>query len=79
MNPLFTPIKIKGLTLSNRIVVPPMDQYSADQGCPGNWHTMHYGNLAVSGAGLVIVEATAVEAPGRISAQDLGLWNDEQE
>ena len=79
MNPLFTPIKIKGLTLSNRIVVPPMDQYSADQGCPVNWHTMHYGNLAVSGAGLVIVEATAVEAAGRISAQDLGLWNDEQE
>ena len=79
MNPLFSPIKIKGLTLSNRIVVPPMDQYSADHGSPGNWHTMHYGNLAVSGAGLVIVEATAVESPGRISPQDLGLWNDEQE
>ncbi len=79
MNPLFSSIKIKGLTLSNRIIVPPMDQYSADQGRPGNWHVMHYGNLAVSGAGLVIVEATAVEAPGRISAKDLGLWNDEQE
>ena len=67
MNPLFSPIKLKGLTLNNRIVVPPMDQYSAQDGLPGNWHVMHYGNLAASGAGLLIVEATAVEAPGRIS------------
>ena len=79
MNPLFSPIKLKGLTLANRIVVPPMDQYSAEEGRPGNWHAMHYGSLAVSGAGLVIVEATAVEAPGRIAPQDLGLWNDAQE
>ena len=79
MNPLFSPIKLKGLTLSNRIVVPPMDQYSAEDGQPGNWHAMHYGNLAVSGVGLLIVEATAVEPAGRISPQDLGLWNDAQE
>ena len=79
MNPLFSPIKLKGLPLNNRIVVPPMDQYSAQEGLPGNWHTMHYGNLAVSGAGLLIVEATAVEAAGRISPQDMGLWNDAQE
>ena len=79
MNPLFSPIKLKGLTLPNRIVVPPMDQYSADEGRPVHWHAMHYGTLAVSGAGLLIVEATAVEAPGRISPQDLGLWNEEQE
>ena len=79
MNPLFSPIKLKGLTLPNRIVVPPMDQYSADEGRPVQWHAMHYGTLAVSGAGLLIVEATAVEAPGRISPQDLGLWNEEQE
>ena len=79
MNPLFSPIKLKGLTLSNRIIVPPMDQYSADAGMPGHWHAMHYGTLAVSGAGLLIVEATAVEAPGRIAPQDMGLWNDAQE
>lgn len=79
MNPLFSPIKLKGLTLPNRIVVPPMDQYSAEEGSPVHWHAMHYGTLAVSGAGLLIVEATAVEAPGRISPQDLGLWNEEQE
>ena len=79
MNPLFSPIKLKGLTLNNRIVVPPMDQYSADNGRPGNWHAMHYGNLAVSGVGLLIVEATAVEPAGRISPQDLGLWDDAQE
>ena len=79
MNPLLSPIKLKGLTLSNRLVVPPMDQYSAENGQPGNWHAMHYGNLAVSGVGLLIVEATAVEPAGRISPQDLGLWNDAQE
>ena len=79
MNPLFAPIKLKGLTLSNRIVVPPMDQYSAQDGLPGNWHAMHYGNLAVSGAGLLIVEATAVEPAGRISPQDMGLWNNVQQ
>ena len=79
MNPLFSPIKLKNLTLNNRIVVPPMDQYSAEDGQPVNWHAMHYGNLAVSGAGLVIVEATAVEPAGRISPQDLGLWNSAQE
>ena len=79
MNPLFSPIKLKNLTLNNRIVVPPMDQYSAEDGLPVNWHTMHYGNLAASGAGLVIVEATAVEPAGRISPQDLGLWNAAQE
>jgi len=79
MNPLFAPITLKGLTLTNRIVIPPMDQYSATDGLPGPWHAMHYGHLAVSGAGLLIVEATAVEAPGRIAPEDLGLWNDAQE
>ena len=79
MNPLFSPITLKGLTLPNRIVIPPMDQYSGADGKPGPWHAMHYGHLAVSGAGLLIVEATAVEAPGRIAPEDLGLWNDAQE
>lgn len=77
MNTLFSPLTINGLTLANRIVIPPMDQYSAVDGAPAEWHKMHYGHLAVSGAGLLIVEATAVEAAGRISPYDLGLWNDE--
>ena len=55
MNPLFSPIKLKGLTLPNRIVVPPMDQYSAEEGRPVQLHAMHYGTLADSGAGLLIV------------------------
>ncbi|SDF05199.1 NADH:flavin oxidoreductase/NADH oxidase [Desulfovibrio legallii] len=79
MNPLFTPIAIDGLTLANRIVIPPMDQYSAQDGSPTAWHSMHYGHLALSGAGLLVVEATAVEPAGRISPYDLGLWDDTQE
>ncbi|MEG6503309.1 oxidoreductase, partial [Desulfovibrio sp. 1214_IL3152] len=79
MNTLFSSINLGGLELANRIVIPPMDQYSADEGRPTQWHHMHYGHLAVSGAGLLIVEATAVEPEGRISPGDLGLWNDEHE
>lgn len=79
MSMLFSPVTLNGLTLSNRIVIPPMDQYSAEDGLLSNWHFMHYGHLAISGAGLLMVEATAVEAAGRISPYDLGLWNDEQE
>ncbi|MBB5142545.1 NADH:flavin oxidoreductase/NADH oxidase [Desulfovibrio intestinalis] len=79
MNTLFSPITLGELKLANRIVIPPMDQYSADEGRPTHWHHMHYGHLAVSGAGLLIVEATAVEPEGRISPQDLGLWSDEHE
>ena len=79
MSKLFTPLTMNGLTLPNRIVIPPMDQYSAVDGLATEWHSMHYGHLAVSGAGLLILEATAVEAAGRISPSDLGLWNDEQE
>lgn len=77
MNILFTPITIGGLTLPNRIVVPPMCQYSAaTDGRASNWHVIHYGGLALSGAGLLIVEATAVEPEGRISGNDLGIWCD---
>jgi NADH:flavin oxidoreductases, Old Yellow Enzyme family len=79
MSKLFSPITMNGLTLPNRIVIPPMDQYSAVEGMPSTWHSMHYGHLAVSGAGLLIVEATAVDPIGRISPNDLGLWNVEQE
>ncbi len=74
---LFTPLTIKDVTLDNRIVVSPMGQYAGDgQGNATDWHLMHLGNLAVSAAGLVIVEASAVEARGRVSRFDLGLWTD---
>ncbi|MFN3668938.1 MAG: NADH:flavin oxidoreductase/NADH oxidase [Brevundimonas sp.] len=79
MSQLFTPQAIGPLTLRNRIVVAPMCQYSAVEGVPQPWHVQHLGKLAISGAGLVIVEATGVEAAGRISWADTGLWNNEQE
>ncbi len=76
MSTLFSPCTIGPLTLPNRIVIPPMCQYSAQDGLAGDWHLMHLGNLALSGAGLLIIEATAVEPCGRISPADLGLWSD---
>jgi len=76
---LFAPAKIGGLLVRNRIVVSPMCQYSAVDGAPQPWHCQHIGALALSGAGLVIVEATGVEPEGRISPQCTGLWNDAQE
>jgi 2,4-dienoyl-CoA reductase-like NADH-dependent reductase (Old Yellow Enzyme family) len=79
MSHLFTPQAIGPLTLRNRIVVAPMCQYSAIDGVAQPWHVQHLGKLAISGAGLVIVEATGVEAAGRISWADTGLWNDQQE
>ena len=79
MSQLFSPRAVGPLTLRNRIVIAPMCQYSAVDGVPQPWHWQHLGKLAVSGASLVIVEATGVEAAGRISWGDLGLWNDEQE
>jgi 2,4-dienoyl-CoA reductase-like NADH-dependent reductase (Old Yellow Enzyme family) len=79
MSQLFTPLNIGSLTLPNRIVIAPMCQYSATEGTPGDWHLIHLGHLALSGAGLLIVEATAVSAEGRISAGDLGLYSDANE
>lgn len=79
MSQLFTPLELGPLTLSNRIVIAPMCQYSADNGSATSWHTIHLGHLALSGAGLMILEATAVLPEGRISPQDLGLWNDDNE
>jgi len=76
---LFTPIKIGGLELSNRIIIPPMCQYSATDGIANGWHTIHYGALSQSGAGLLIFEACAVSPEARISYADLGLWSDETE
>ncbi len=75
---LFTPLQLRQVTLRNRIAVSPMCQYSADQGRASDWHLVHLGSRAVGGAGMVIFEATAVEARGRISAADLGIWEDAQ-
>ncbi|MDR2219080.1 MAG: NADH:flavin oxidoreductase/NADH oxidase [Methylobacillus sp.] len=74
---LFSPVKLRELELKNRIVVSPMCQYSADGGIPNDWHFVNYGSRAVGGAGLVIVEATAVCPEGRISPWDLGIWSQE--
>jgi 2,4-dienoyl-CoA reductase-like NADH-dependent reductase (Old Yellow Enzyme family) len=75
---LFDPLVLRGVTIRNRIVVSPMCQYSCENGVATDWHFVHLGSRAVGGAALVFAEATAVIAEGRISPQDLGLWNDEQ-
>lgn len=74
---MFTPITLRDLTFKNRIWIAPMCQYSADDGQVGQWHVMHLGSLASGGAGLILAEATAVTAEGRISVGCPGLWNDE--
>lgn len=79
MSQLFSPIKLGSTELSNRIVVAPMCQYSAVDGNASDWHIMHLGSMAMSGAGLVILEATAVEPEGRITPGCLGLWSDDNE
>ncbi len=79
MSHLFTPLALGPLTLPNRIVVAPMCQYSATDGCASDWHLIHLGHLALSGAGALIIEATAVEARGRITWADLGLYSDANE
>lgn len=73
---LFSPPAVRGLTLRNRIMVSPMCQYSATDGMANDWHVVHLGAFAVGGAALVVAEATAVEARGRISPLDLGIWSD---
>ncbi|MCR6476429.1 NADH:flavin oxidoreductase/NADH oxidase [Variovorax sp. ZS18.2.2] len=75
---LFTPLAIRGVTLRNRIVMSPMCQYSASDGMADDWHLVHLGSRAVGGAGLIMVEATAVSPEGRITPGCLGLWNDAQ-
>jgi 2,4-dienoyl-CoA reductase-like NADH-dependent reductase (Old Yellow Enzyme family) len=79
MSALFTPYRVGSLNLRNRIVIAPMCQYSADEGRATDWHIIHLGHLALSGAGLLIIEATAVSPEGRISPDDLGLWSDDTE
>jgi 2,4-dienoyl-CoA reductase-like NADH-dependent reductase (Old Yellow Enzyme family) len=78
MTDLFEPLKLRDIVLCNRIGIPPMCQYSASDGMATNWHFVHYGSRAVGGAGLMIIEATAVAPEGRISPGDLGLWEDRQ-
>ena len=79
MSQLFSPFSIGPLHLVNRIVIPPMCQYSSENGEANDWHVIHWGNLALSGAGLLILEATAVLPEGRITPGDLGLWSDATE
>jgi 2,4-dienoyl-CoA reductase-like NADH-dependent reductase (Old Yellow Enzyme family) len=79
MSTLFTPIKLRGLALPNRIMVAPMCQYSAENGEASDWHFTHVNSLALSGAAMFCIEATAVEAIGRITPGCLGLWNDATE
>ncbi len=75
---LFTPISLRGVTAKNRIVISPMCQYSAEDGVANDWHLVHLGKFAQGGAGIVMTEATAVNADGRITHGDLGLWHDSQ-
>jgi len=79
MSRLFSPIALGGVAIPNRIAVSPMCQYSATDGTMGDWHIMHLGQFAVSGAGLIFVEATGVEAAGRISPGCTGLYSDDNE
>lgn len=76
---LFKPIQVGSLALANRIVIAPMCQYSAVEGCMTDWHFVHLGQFMLSGAALLTIEATAVLPEGRISYADTGLWNDETE
>ncbi len=75
---LLSPFRVRDLTLKNRVVISPMCQYSAIDGVVNDWHLVHLGRFALGGAALVFVEATGVEARGRISPGDTGIWNDEQ-
>lgn len=75
---LTTPFSVKNLTLKNRLVMPPMCQYSAIDGMPNDWHYVHYVSRAVGGVGLIIVEMTNIASNGRISPNCLGLWSNEQ-
>ena len=76
MTHLFEPLNLRSITLPNRIAVSPMCQYSCTDGLANDWHLVHLGSRAVGGAGLVLVEATAVVPEGRISPQDVGIWSD---
>lgn len=74
---LFSTYELKSLTLKNRIVMSPMCQYTAKDGFANDWHLVHLGSRAVGGAAVILQEATAVSPEGRITPNDLGLWQDE--
>ena len=76
---LFSPFQVGSIELANRIIIAPMCQYSAEDGCMTDWHVIHLGHLALSGAALLTIEATAVEPQGRITYGDVGLYSDESE
>lgn len=78
MSVLFEPLSLRGVTLKNRIAVSPMSQYRAHDGYANAWHLVHLGRFALGGAELVFAEATAVEARGRRTLGDLGLWSDDR-
>lgn len=78
MSQLFSPFTLRELTFKNRVFVSPMCQYSCTEGVPTDWHLVHLGSRAIGGAALVMTEAAAVTADGRISPEDAGIWNDEQ-
>ena len=75
---LFQPLALRALALKNRIVISPMCQHAAEQGCATPWHLVHLGKFALGGAGLILTESTAVDPRGRIGTADLGLWSDRQ-
>jgi len=77
--PMFQPFRLREMRLENRVVVSPMDMYSAKDGVPGDWHLVHYGSRATGGAGLIFTEMTCVSPEARITLGCTGLWNDEQE
>jgi 2,4-dienoyl-CoA reductase-like NADH-dependent reductase (Old Yellow Enzyme family) len=76
MASLFEPITLRSMEFRNRVIVSPMCQYSSIDGYASDWHLVHLGGRAVGGAGLIITEAAAVSPEGRISATDLGIWDD---
>lgn len=76
MSLLFSPLSLKDITLKNRVVVSPMCQYSSEDGYATDWHLVHLGSRAIGGSGLVITEAAAISPEGRISPQDMGIWQD---
>ncbi|ALM47700.1 salicylyl-CoA 5-hydroxylase [Flavobacterium psychrophilum] len=77
-SPAFTPFTLRGMTLDNRIVLSPMEQYSANDGLVSDWHLMHYGSRATGGLGLILTEATAISPTGRITLGCPGIWSEEQ-
>lgn len=77
--PMFQPLRLRGMVLPNRVVMSPMDMYSAKDGVPNDWHLVHYGSRAIGGAGLIFTEMTCISPESRITLGCTGLWNDEQE